>query len=104
MALWRQHEAGTAAKTIGKREVVKALQKAERLARRSAYSSLRYGKQAAAWSEKKAEKALVAVFPKAKSAFTTQDPLTGLEHGPSSYFLASISKPTKKSKKKKLSE
>lgn len=32
------------------------------------------------------------IFPKAKKAFEKRDSLTGLEQGPSSYFLMSISK------------
>jgi hypothetical protein len=36
-------------------------------------------------------KTIVTVFPKAKKAFQKKDELTGLEHGPSSYFLKKIS-------------
>lgn len=38
-----------------------------------------------------ATKAFFAIFPSAKKAFEVKDELTGLEHGPSSYFLKSIS-------------
>lgn len=36
-------------------------------------------------------KAFFYIFPKAKSVFEKKDELAGLEHGPSSYFLMSIS-------------
>jgi hypothetical protein len=53
---------------------------------------MRYSKQAALWGNEKVSAAFVIIFPKSKAAFVKQDPLIGLEHGPSSYFLASISK------------
>jgi hypothetical protein len=53
-----------------------------------------------------ATKVFFALFPKAKKAFENKDELTGLEQGPSSYFLMSISeevsanKVTKKTRRK----
>lgn len=37
-----------------------------------------------------ATKIFFKIFPKAKKLFISKDKLTGLEHGPSSYFLKSI--------------
>ena len=50
-----------------------------------------------------ATKIFFAIFPKARKAFEEKDALTGLEHGPSSYFLKSISEdlPAEKTKSKK---
>ena len=98
MALWWQTEEGLEAKTLKRRDVVHHWNKAARLARRSWYGSLRYSKQAAKWSNKKAGTIFVSIFPKSKSAFIEQDMMTGLEHGPSSYYLASLSRKTKKTR------
>jgi hypothetical protein len=100
MALWWQTEEGLAAKTLKRRDAIRAFNKAARLGRRGWYGGVRYSKKAASWGNKKATGAFVAVFPQSKPAFVDQDPLIGLEHGPSSYFLAHLSK---KSKKKKMS-
>jgi hypothetical protein len=59
---------------------------------------MRYSKQATLWSNNKVRKAFIFIFPKSKTAFIKQDTLIGLEHGPSSYFLASLSKPAAKPK------
>jgi hypothetical protein len=91
MALWRQSKEEIAAKTLKPRDVVYQWNKAARLTRRSWYGGLRYSKQAALWGNKKISAAFIAIFPKSKPAFVKQDILTGLEHGPSSYFLASLS-------------
>ncbi len=53
-----------------------------------------------------ATKIFFTIFPKAKKAFEKKDELTGLEQGPSSYFLMSITeevaanKTTKKTRRK----
>lgn len=71
-----------------------------RLSRRGWYSTLTRLKQLALWGQSTAQKAFVRVFPKAAPAFAKRDMLTGLTHGPSSYFLKSISKaPTAKQKR-----
>lgn len=98
MALWWQTEEGLAAKTLKRHDVLRAWNKAARLARRSWYGSLRYSKQAASWGNKKASTVFMAIFPKSRSAFVEQDMLTGLDHGPSSYYLASLSHKPKKTK------
>ena len=66
--------------------------KGVRLSRRGWYSALARLKQALAWGTSRAQKAFLKVFPKAAPAFVKRDILTGLTHGPSSYFLKSISK------------
>lgn len=66
-----------------------------RLARRGWYRAGMEGKTVLTWSGKKAEGAFVTVFPKSAPAFVKKDELTGLEQGPSSYFLKSISVPGK---------
>ncbi len=66
--------------------------KGVRLSRRGWYSALARLKQALAWGTSRAQKAFLKVFPKAAPAFAKRDILTGLTHGPSSYFLKSISK------------
>ncbi len=101
MALWRQAEQGQEVKTIKQQDVIGQWNKAKRLARRSWYGGLRYSKQATHWGNTKVRKAFIAIFPRSQAAFIHPDPLTGLQHGPSSYFLASISKPSKKAKTKK---
>ncbi|MES2224628.1 MAG: hypothetical protein V4478_01430, partial [Patescibacteria group bacterium] len=95
-----QKEQGTEHKTIKKGDVIHAWNKAARLARRSWYVGLRYSKQARLWGNKRAVSAFMSVFPRSKAAFVEQDMLTGLEHGASSYFLATLSKPTKKPRAK----
>lgn len=45
---------------------------------------------ARAFMTRLATKAFFAIFPSARKAFEKKDELTGLEHGPSSYFLKSI--------------
>lgn len=95
MALWWHNEQGHTA-PLEPRDAINQVNKAVRLGRRGWYGTMRYGKRAAKWSNKKASDAFVTVFPKARTAFTKKDELTGLEHGASSYFLASLSKPVKK--------
>jgi hypothetical protein len=52
---------------------------------------LRILKKIRSWIEKIATKIFFAIFPNARKAFEKKDELTGLEHGPSSYFLMSVS-------------
>lgn len=97
MLLWWRSEQQQPAKTIKPGDVIRSWNKAARLARRSWYGGMRYTTQVTAWGSNKVRTAFIAVFPKSKPAFVKQNPLTGLEHGPSSYFLANLTKlPTKK--------
>lgn len=98
MALWHEAEEAAEARILHRRDVVRAWNKAARLARRNWYSSLRYSKQAANWGSARVRTAFIVLFPKSKSAFIQQDLLIGLEHGPSSYYLAHLTK-TPKSKR-----
>lgn len=97
MALWWHTEQGVAS-VLKPKDVIHQWNKAVRLGRRSWYRTVRYSKQATLWSNNKVRKAFIFIFPKSKTAFIKQDALIGLEHGPSSYFLASLSKPTPKPK------
>ncbi len=92
MFLWWQRDQQRPVKTIKRGDVIRSWNKAARLARRSWYGGVRYTRQAALWSGKKAGNTFMTVFPHSRSAFARRDPLTGLEHGPSSYFLANLSK------------
>ena len=103
MALWWRHEQGHT-EALEREDVIKQWDKATRLMRRSWYTTLRYSKQVTLWGNKKISNAFVAIFPRSRPAFTDQDILTGLEHGPSSYFLASLSGKKKKVVRKKTIE
>ncbi len=91
MLLWWRSEQVVPIKPIKSDDVVNVWNKATRLMRRSWYSGVRYSKQGALWGNKKARNAFITLFPKSKPAFIEKDMLTGLEHGPSSYFLANLS-------------
>jgi hypothetical protein len=104
MILWWRTEQEKPVKTVKRQDVIHAWNKAARLARRSWYGSLRYSKQAVRWGTRKTSTAFIAVFPKSKAAFAKQDMLTGLEHGASSYYLASLSKKVKPTIRKPLSK
>lgn len=68
-----------------------AYDKSIRLARRGWFLVLRYLDKLKAIVEKVLTKIFFAVFPNARKAFEKKDELIGLEHGPSSYFLMSVS-------------
>jgi hypothetical protein len=98
MVVWWRSEQDKPVKTLTPDDAIQAWNKAARMGRRTWYSSVRHSKRAANWSNKKASDAFITVFPKSKAAFEKPDELTGLEHGPSSYYLASLSKPAVKIK------
>jgi hypothetical protein len=96
--LWLLVMYGVWKKTTKQQEVPDALEvltpvynKSTRLLRRAWFWVLRYVKILKAFLEKIATKAFFAIFPNARKAFEKKDELTGLEHGPSSYFLMSVS-------------
>jgi hypothetical protein len=99
MFLWWQREQERPVKTIKRGDVIRSWNKAARLARRSWYGGGRYTRRAALWGGKRVGNTFMTVFPRSRSAFAKRDPLIGLEHGPSSYFLANLSR--KMSKKNK---
>lgn len=68
------------------------LYKIVRLSRRTWYTSQVHLKRFLVWCELKIQKLVVRLFPKVAPVFSKRDILTGLTHGPSSYFLKSISK------------
>ena len=98
MALWWRSVQEKPIKIIKREDVVYRWNKAARIARRSWYESQRYSKKAVSWGNEKVTNAFVTVFPKSKPAFVEKDLLTGLQDGPSSYFLASLSKTKKKAR------
>jgi hypothetical protein len=71
-------------------------EKSERLARRGWYHTLLFGKQTFQWSNKKVGAIFFTLFPNAEPAFAKRNSLIGLEQGPSSYFLMSISEQEQK--------
>ncbi len=113
--LWLLVMYGVWKKTTKQQEVPDALEvltpvynKGTRLLRRGWFSVLRYFQLLKAFLEKVATKVFFKIFPNARKAFEKKDELTGLEHGPSSYFLMSVSeykeelqKEVKKDRRKK---
>mgnify|MGYP001569637837 CR=1 FL=1 len=65
--------------------------KSSRMIRKVWFALLRAVAVARAFMTRLATKAFFSLFPSARKAFEKRDELTGLEHGPSSYFLKSIS-------------
>lgn len=65
--------------------------KSARLIRRGWFALLRVLNLLRSGLEKVVTKIFFSIFPNAKKAFEKKDELTGLEHGPSSYFLMSVS-------------
>lgn len=90
MLLWWHQEQQNEHITLD-RVALKHIEKIMRITRRSYYASILYSHRAFTFSNKTIAKAFIHVFPKASRAFQKHDVLTGLETGPSSYFLHSIS-------------
>ena len=65
--------------------------KGTRLLRRSWFVFLRFLQATRLGLEKIIARGFFAIFPNARKAFEKKDELTGLQKGPSSYFLMSIS-------------
>lgn len=88
---------GVALHPIDRKTLEPTALQAQRTVRKYWYHGLFRLEQGRTILLEKAEKLLVQIFPKAGPAFTKKDPLTGLEQGPSSYFLLQISesKPAK---------
>jgi hypothetical protein len=74
-------------------------EKGVRLARRVWFKFLRNVNILRDQLTKAAARIFFWIFPKARKAFETKDELTGLEHGPSSYFLMSVSESKKEFEK-----
>lgn len=90
MVLWWHQSTETESVTLD-RVAIKHIEKVIRLSRRSYYAGFLYSRRAFGWGNKTLAKVFVRIFPQASSAFQKHDVMTGLEHGPSSYFLHSIS-------------
>lgn len=80
---------------VGTDPLVRKWQQSSRLTRRGWYSALVHLKHGIAWTTTRGERLFVKIFPKAAPLFEKKDHLVGLTHGPSSYFLKSISFPKK---------
>lgn len=77
--------------------------KSARLMRRGWFAVIRAGKVSISWMSKHIALLFYKIFPKAKSAFMERDTLSGLDQGPTSYFLKSISedaRPTPKAQRR----
>ncbi len=70
-------------------------QKSARLARRGWYALEMKAGKAAHWCNRRASRAFFTLFPSAAPAFAKRNKLAGLSHGPSSFFLMSISQEEK---------
>jgi hypothetical protein len=62
-----------------------------RLSRRGWYAFMLQVRALGNWGNKKFQKIFFSLFPDAEPAFAKHDQLAGLKHGPTSYFLRSIS-------------
>jgi len=90
MLLW-WHQSNESEHATLDRVAIKHIEKIIRLSRRSYYAGSLYSRRAFGWGNKTLAKVFVKAFPKASAAFQKHDIMSGLEHGPSSYFLHSIS-------------
>lgn len=74
--------------------------KALRLVRRGWYATQLYAAVVLRWSNKRFATLFFRIFPNAEPAFAKRDYLAGLKHGPSSYFLHTITEDQKKSRRR----
>lgn len=72
-----------------------------RIVRKVRFTTERALKQVRFFVQKLTAKLFFFVFPSAKKAFESKDELAGLDTGPSSYFLMSVSEYAEQAKKKK---
>ncbi len=84
--IWKKQENKDVIKDINP-----VVEKTTRLVRRSWFLLLLGLNKLRLFITKIIAKIFFAIFPKAKTAFEPKNDLTGLEQGPSSYFLMSIS-------------
>lgn len=75
--------------------LVPVYEKGARLVRRGWFKLLRNINILREQLTKVAARIFFWIFPKARKAFEKKDELTGLDHGPSSYFLMSVSESKK---------
>lgn len=90
MLLW-WHESEAREHTTLDRVALREVDRVLRLTRRSYYAGELYTRRVFSWGNSSLAKAFVRIFPKAAPLFQKHDVLAGLESGPSSYFLHSIS-------------
>ncbi|HEY0980182.1 MAG TPA: hypothetical protein VGE18_02110 [Candidatus Paceibacterota bacterium] len=101
MLLW-WHESEAREHATLDRVAMRQVERAIRLTRRSYYAGALYTRRAFNWGNKSVARAFVHVFPKAAPLFQKHDVLAGLESGPSSYFLHSISRSKEEGEKPKI--
>ena len=102
-ALWSQ-ETNTLT-SVDTHDIARASRWIRRLTRKAWFRILRITHQGSVWCGSHISRLFFTLFPKARHAFEKKDELTGLSHGPSSYFLLSISEskesPQKKTRQRK---
>ena len=81
---------------LSSENVARLGEKGARLLRRGWYRTLFYGEIVRSWGSSMFARAFFYFFPSAKPAFAKKDELVGLAHGPSSFFLKSISEKDRK--------
>lgn len=81
---------------VSRFEKLTDLERVMRYLRRGRYSTERVVRSGFDIVSATARRSIVFLFPKSKKVFSDIDPLTGLQHGPSSYFLMEISQREKK--------
>ncbi|MCC6198759.1 hypothetical protein IT401_00905 [Candidatus Nomurabacteria bacterium] len=107
MYLWWKKDQGVPETPLTLADAQRSAEQGARLARRGWYQAQIQTQKAASWVQQKAGRAFFTIFPDAKEAFTKKDELAGFSHGPSSYFLRSISEREEKKRvvrRKKTSE
>ncbi len=93
--IWRNNIKQTQEVRTPEEALAPVYQKSARLARRGWFKFLRAVDRLQDKLTNIAARIFFWIFPKARKAFENKDALTGLEHGPSSYFLMSVSESKK---------
>jgi hypothetical protein len=91
MFVYWQVSQGTPLALVESKPFVARWQQSLRLTRRGWYSTSVYSKQVLLWTNQKISALFVRLFPTSAPVFVKRDMLTGLTHGPSSFFLKTIS-------------
>lgn len=101
MFIWWQKEKH-AKESLATDALITYAYKGTRLARRGLYAGEMYARSFGTWTGEKMANLFFKLFPSAVPAFAKKDELVGLSHGPSSFFLLSISEAKKKLSAKKI--
>jgi hypothetical protein len=95
MRIWWKKERGLT-QEFSEEHLLSYSKKGVRLTRRLWYRFTFYGQQVLTWLQRKLAKVFFSIFPNAAPAFAKKDGLVGLKHGPSSFFLKTISEKEEK--------